>query len=214
MTINYGGGAGGQPRLFIPTIDIPAMRNIQDPATKKAFEEVAIALNAIKRWSDMLLLGGGGGSGLLAFGGWTASLQDNTHPNPVTWTPRISDGVFNYMDAGVQFIQALPTHSYSIFQYGFSNAAGATAPTAANFRIFMLMVGAASSGVPGAVNPGLMLDYTGVTPALLEDGRSGWLDVDSDNIGVVVLPWHVDALLANFGEPLGMWLNISSWSKP
>lgn len=46
--MTYAGSAGGQPRLLIPTINA-----IVDPATNNA-------MNAILRWANTLMLGGGG----------------------------------------------------------------------------------------------------------------------------------------------------------
>lgn len=52
----YAGDAGGQPRLFIPT-----MGQIQDPATQTAMQ-------TILQWANRLLLGGTGGLMLTGFG--------------------------------------------------------------------------------------------------------------------------------------------------
>jgi hypothetical protein len=201
MTVDpYIGSAGGQPRLFIPT-----MGQFQDPS-------VETAMNVILRWANSLLLNSSTG-GVVAYAGFTALVGDNTHPNPVTWTGTISDGVFHYMDSGVQNIVAFPSHSYSIIQYGWSTNGGGVSPSSDASRIFLLLVGAGSALVSNAVDPDFAYNV-GITPTDLEDGRSGFLHVDSDNVGATALPWHFDGLVTDVPAGMGMYLNIVSWSKP
>lgn len=71
MTINYGGDAGGQPRLLIPTID-----KIEDPA-------VEIAMNSILRWANTLLMPAPGtGLSLKYYGGFSVNSRSGGN---LTW---------------------------------------------------------------------------------------------------------------------------------
>ena len=206
MSPTYPGSAGGQPRLTLPFTRL----NPNDPKFAEKFDAIT---RTLLTWANSLLLSTPSTGGVIDFGGWTATVSNNTHPNPVTWTPGISGGSFNYFDAGVQYIQGFPTSSFSIIQYGWSTGGAGYVPSTDASRIFLLLVGAASAAVSNAVDPDWLYNV-GIIPSAVEDGRSGFLHVDSDNVGGTALPWNFDAIVTDVPGGMGMYLNIVSWSKP
>ena len=125
MTVNYGGGAGNIPRLFIPS-----MGQVQDPAVQRALQQ-------IKQWSDSLevvvqllagtgitlspvdgqgfvtVSGGGGGTGSLTNWGFfnVNQVSGISNGSPMQFTSVYSNN-FAYLSGGSDF--SFPTDTLNI----------------------------------------------------------------------------------------------------
>jgi hypothetical protein len=118
MTINYAGSAGGQPRLFIPS-----MGQFQDPAVQTAMQQIL-------QWANTLMLGTGG---LIAAASFEATGLDtwNSFSSPTfsyqaaiewsaiagevgTWVYLQSDNeTFNFPDDSITIVTGALSLDYS-----------------------------------------------------------------------------------------------------
>jgi hypothetical protein len=94
MTVNYGGSAGGQPRLFIPS-----MGQFQDPAVQTAMQQIL-------QWANTLKIGGtpnGGAYGANGIDG-SGNLEWVASPTPPQFSYLQSDNETFVSPSGVQTI--------------------------------------------------------------------------------------------------------------
>jgi hypothetical protein len=191
----YIGSAGGQPRLLIPTID-----RIQDPA-------VTIAMNAILRWGNSLLLGTGSPPVLA----WQHCLKPTFSAGGIfleqvtEWSVVAGDPDYNYFegDGTNTYIEQLPADGISFFSYG----AIAQEPLDSPLNVTMALND--GYGYPGFA-PGVSTSLAGPSESATVTGT---FIVDDDDIpDGITLPWSWYCNGQNF-KNVSLWFNILTLSK-
>jgi hypothetical protein len=194
MTVDpYIGSAGGQPRLFIPT-----MGQFQDPS-------VETAMNVILRWANSLLLGTSSPGALLQYGFYNGSVVGSAGTtNPVPWTA--VDSSFSYT-SGSGLI-GFPTNSVNLLTVRLDEAfpAGIDPVT-----IVLSLLG--NSGA----NTLSTADFTaGLTSSNSKAYDSETLTYIFRTNGpfAAYAPLQTEAVIGGFNDTVTARLFILSWSLP